>query len=235
MSRLRTRAVELVDRLAATAQDRRGSVQQIIGLPAMVLQLRRIAPAATRSVWVMQPDYSYDPEEPGLPLARAARERGVNPQLITRPTTVDTHPLLCSIYPSTLLGPAFLRALVIDGRQVMVGGPDDADGQRTTWYTTVPDVVEEVIEFWLATQALCTPILPLGDQPPLSERQLEVARLMCLGEEDDAIARTLRLPLETVEDEVQAVLDELGARNRTEAALNMRGRGVNGGWRGAPV
>lgn len=229
MSDLRTRAVGLVELLAATAQERSGSVQRIVGLPAMVLQLRRIAPAATRSVWVMQPDYSYDPKEPGLPLARAVRERGVHPQLITSPSSVRTHPLLRSIYPSTLLGPTFLRALVIDGRQVMVGGPDDASGQRTTWYTTIPAVVEAVIDFWRATEALCTPILPLGQQPPLSERQLEVARLVCLGEDDESIARTLSVPLETVEDELQAVLDELGARDRTEAVLDMRGRGVNGG------
>jgi DNA-binding CsgD family transcriptional regulator len=176
----------------------------------------------------MQPDYGYDPEEPGIPLARAARLRGVHPLLITRPTSVHKHPLLSSFYPTTLLGPAFLRALVIDGRQVMVGGPEDASGQRVTWYTTLPQVVEAVIDFWEATESLCTPILSGGQEAPLTERQLEVARLLCLREEDDAIARALGVPLETVEHEVRSVLAELGARNRTEAILTMRGRGVNG-------
>lgn len=233
MSELRVRAAELVADLSATARQRGGAVQQLVGLPAMVLQMRRIAPAATQSVWVMQPDYAYDPEEPGIPLARAARLRGVHPLLITRPATVRTHPLLRSIYPTTLLGPAFLRAMVIDGRQVMVGGPDDATGRRTTWYTTIPEVVAGVIDLWDATASLCTPILPVGHEPPLTERQLEVARLVCLGEEDDAIALALRVPPEVVAAELQVVLDELGARNRTEAVLRMCGRGLGGGRQGA--
>ncbi len=56
---------------------------------------------------------------------------------------------------------------------------------------------------------------------------------MCVGEEDEAIARTLKSSLQTVEREVAAVLRHLGSRNRAEAALMMRGRGVNGGWQRA--
>jgi DNA-binding CsgD family transcriptional regulator len=224
VSELRTRADELVESLGSLADKRGGGVQRLTGLPAMVLQLRRIAPAATQSVWVMQPDYAYDPEEPGLPLARAARLRGVHPLLITRATTVQTHPLLPSIYPTALLGPAFLRALVIDRRQVMVGGPDDASGQRITWYTTRPDAVTAVVDLWEATASQCTTILPSGQEPPLDDRQLDVARLVCLGQEDDAIARTLGVTVEVVEAEVETVLTELGVRTRAEAVLTMRGR-----------
>jgi DNA-binding CsgD family transcriptional regulator len=232
---LRTQAADLLDKLVITARERAGAVQRLVGLDAVVLQLRRIAPAATRSVWVMQPEYAYDPEEPGVALGRHARLRGVEPRLITRPTTVRTHPLLRSIYPTTLLGPAFLRAMVIDGRQAMVGGPDDAWGQRTSYYTTIPHVVDAVSDLWHATEPLCRPILGPGEQPPLTERQLQVARRICLGEDDEAIALALQVPRETVEREVVAVLVELGVRNRTEAVLNMRGRGVNGGWPGAPA
>jgi DNA-binding CsgD family transcriptional regulator len=230
---LRTRVTHLLDDLATAARERGSAVQHLVGLDAVVLQMRRIAPAATRSVWVMQPEYAYDPEEPGVVLARGARLRGVEPQLITRPITVRTHPLLPSIYPSARLGPTFLRAMVIDGRQAMVGGPDDAAGQRTSWYTTIPHLVQSVTDLWRATEPLCRPILPPGEEPPLTERQLEVARRICVGEDDDAIAEALRVPVETVEREVRNVLDELGARSRTEAVLIMRGRGVNGGWRNA--
>jgi DNA-binding CsgD family transcriptional regulator len=228
---LRARSASLVTRLATLAHERAGAVQHLVGLPALVLQLRRIAPAATDSARVMQPQYAYDPEEPGVALTRAARLRGVETKLITRPATVDTHPLLSSIFPTTLLGPVFLRALIIDGRQLIVGGPDDASGRRTSWYTTVPDVVEEVTGLWEDTVGQCRPILEPGEQPPLTDRQLQVAQLLCVGEDHGAIARTLRTSAETVQREVRAILDHLGARNPTEATLVMRGRGVNGGWR----
>jgi DNA-binding CsgD family transcriptional regulator len=233
VARLRAESTELLERVATTAGERPGAVHELVGLPAVVLQLRRIAPAATRSVRVMQPQYAYDPEEPGVVLARAAAQRGVQTTLITRPATVQTHPLLSSIYPTTLLGPAFLRALVIDSRQAILGGPDRPSGQRTAWYTTAPEIVACVLEIWESTVQLSRPIIEPGVAPPLSERQLEVARLLCVGEEDPAIAERLSLSRAIVERDVQAILEEVGAQNRTEAVLNICGRGVNGGRRTA--
>jgi DNA-binding CsgD family transcriptional regulator len=227
---LRSRTADVLETLATTAAEGAGAVR-LVGLPALVLQLRRIAPAATRSARVLQPQYAYDPEDPGVTLTRTARIRGVETMLITSPATARTHPLLSSIFPSTLLGPVFLRALVIDGRQAIIGGPDDASGQRTSWYTTIPGVVEAVVEIWDATLPLCRPLLEPGTQPPLNERQLDVARLVCVGEDDATIAHLLGLPTRTVERDVQHILEGVGARSRTEGVLNMRGRGVNGGWK----
>ncbi len=226
---LRARSEEVVRTLASAAADRPASVQPLIGVQALVLQLKRIAPAATRYSWVLQPHYSYDPEEPGIPLTRAARLRGVETELVTLPSTVDTHPLLSSIFPTTLLGPVFLRGLVIDCRHAIVGGPGDATGRRVAWYTTSAQVVDSIVDLWRATVPLCEPILAPGQEPPLTERQLEVARLLCVGEKDQAIARALGLSPRTIEREVHAVLSALGAGSRTEAVLLMRGRGVNGG------
>ena len=226
---LRAQSAEVLDGLATVALDRPAAVQPLLGVEALVLQLRRIAPAASRSSWVLQPRYSYDPEDPGVALTRAARERGVETELITRPTTVETHPLLSSIFPATLLGPVFLRGLVVDGRHAIVGGPADANGRRVAWYTTIPSVVDAVVDLWQATVPLCRPILEPGEEPPLSERQLEVARLMAIGVKDHVIARTLLLSPRTVEREVARILAFLEAGSRTEAVLLMRGRGVNGG------
>jgi DNA-binding CsgD family transcriptional regulator len=226
---LRHQSDEVLRVLASVAGDNPKTIQPLLGVQALVGQLRRLAPAAARSSWVLQPEYSYDPEDPGVALTRSLRARGVETELITLPSTVATHPLLSSIFPNTLLGPVFLRSLVIDGRHAIVGGPPDAAGRRVAWYTTVPDVVDAVIDLWKATVPLCRPILEPGKRPPLSERQLEVARLMCVGEKDQTIARALGLSPRTVEREVHRILEALGASSRTEAVLLMRGRGVNGG------
>lgn len=234
VAELRRRSTEVAACLVALREERPGAVQHLVGLPALVLQLKRIAPAATRTSWVLQPQYSYDPEDPGVALTRSARARGVETELITLPATVHTHPLLSSIFPTTLLGPVFLRALVVDGRHAIVGAPDDAEGRRISCYTTATTVIEALIELWKSTVPLCRPILEPGQQPPLSERQLEVARLMCVGEKDKVIARLLGLSPRTVERDAHTILATLGAGSRTEAVLMMRGRGVNGGWRSGP-
>jgi DNA-binding CsgD family transcriptional regulator len=231
VSALRRQSAEVVRQLAERATADHPGLRPVVGAPALGLELVRIQPMARESSRVLQPEYGYDPEDPGVPLTRLARERGVETELVTRPSTVATHPLLSSIFPRTLLGPCFLRALVVDGRQAIVGGADDADGKRVSWVTDIPELVDAVNDLWHATEPLCTPILAEGESPPLNERQLEVARLICLGEKDDAIARMLSVSVRTVEREVSTVLSFLEARSRAEAVLAMRGRGVNGGLR----
>ena len=228
---LRTRSDAVRDLLDRAARgDGSGDPRLVVGLSGMVEELQRLEPSAERSAWVMQPRYFYDPDEPGVELSRAAQARGVQTQLVVPPSTVQTHPLLPSIFPTTRLAPVFIRAMVVDEQRMLVGGRDTADGQRTSWYTTRPEIVAAMLDLWQRTLALSTPILPPGTEPPLSRRQLEVARLVAVGEKDVSIARVLELSPRTVEREVRAVLDELGARSRAEAVLLMGGRGVNGGW-----
>ena len=235
VSALRNRSVEVLEHLAAIAGERPNTVQPLLGVQALVHQLKRIAPAATRSSWVLQPEYSYDPEDPGVALTRTARARGVETELITLPATLDTHPLLSSIFPGTMLGPVFLRGLVVDRRHAIVGGPPDASGRRVAWYSTIPSVVDALTDVWQATLPLCRPILAPGENPPLSDRQVEVARMVCVGMKDHMIARSLGVSPRTVERDVARILEVLGAGSRTRAVLMMRGRGVNGGWMRDPA
>jgi DNA-binding CsgD family transcriptional regulator len=231
VTRLREQADAVRSLLTREARDHAGDdLRRLVGLQELVTELRRMAPLAQSQVWVMQPRYFYDPEDPGVALARRARLRGVETSLLTRPVTLRTHPLLSSIYPSTRLGPVFLRAMVVDEAQLLVEGPDTADGERSSWSTSRPAVVRAVIDHWHASLALAEPILPPGAEPPLTERQLEVCRLLAVGEKDQVIARTLGTSARTVERDVRSILSELGASSRTEAVLLMGGRGVNGGW-----
>ena len=227
--RLRTASRDLVaavEQLGASPGDK---VRHLVGLPAIICELRRVEQSAATSSWVLQPRYSYDPEDPGVELAEKARERGVDTELVTRPASVRTHPLLSSIFPRTWVGPCFVGAMVVDERVALIAGEEDLEGNRTSWVTELPDVVDAAVALWHATLEECRPILPPGARPPLTPRQLDVARMLCVGEKDKAIARLLSLSSRTVEREVAVVYAALGARSRTEAVLLMRGRGVNGG------
>jgi DNA-binding NarL/FixJ family response regulator len=61
----------------------------------------------------------------------------------------------------------------------------------------------------------------------LTERQIDVLRLLAEGKPNKEIARTLNLAEGTVRVHVNAVLKALSARNRTEAALAARSAGLS--------
>ena len=195
-----------------------------VGLAEIAACLTRLEPSAQRTVWNMQPRLQYDPHDPGPTLSGASQRRGVETILITRPATLLANPLLPSLYPSTRTGPVFLRALVIDEGRVLVEGLDTADGEPTAWLTDRMDFVVPVLEIWERTRAMSSPVLGPGESPGLSKRQVEVARLLATGAKDQAIARQLDMSARTVERDVRAILEELGARSRTEAVLAMSGR-----------
>ncbi len=58
----------------------------------------------------------------------------------------------------------------------------------------------------------------------LSVRQLEVLRLIEIGQTNKEIAKALGISVATVKLHVQSILNITGARNRTEAALRARGQ-----------
>jgi ATP/maltotriose-dependent transcriptional regulator MalT len=60
----------------------------------------------------------------------------------------------------------------------------------------------------------------------LSERELEVLRLLAAGEPNQEIAKKLHLALNTVKKHVTHIFDKLGAANRTEAAARARTLGL---------
>jgi LuxR family maltose regulon positive regulatory protein len=61
---------------------------------------------------------------------------------------------------------------------------------------------------------------------PLTERELEVLRLIAAGMSNQRIARDLVVALDTVKKHVTHVLGKLGATNRTEAAARARQLGL---------
>lgn len=61
---------------------------------------------------------------------------------------------------------------------------------------------------------------------PLSDREREVLRLLAAGRKNREIAEQLHLAEGTVKNYVSAILQKLGARDRTEAALLARERGL---------
>ena len=67
---------------------------------------------------------------------------------------------------------------------------------------------------------------PPGLAEPLTDRELEVLRLLAAGRSNQRIAHELVVALDTVKKHVTHVLGKLGAANRTEAAARARQLGL---------
>jgi LuxR family transcriptional regulator, maltose regulon positive regulatory protein len=67
---------------------------------------------------------------------------------------------------------------------------------------------------------------PPGMLEPLTDRELEVLRLIAMGKSNQRIAHDLVVALETVKTHVTHILGKLGAANRTEAAARARQLGL---------
>ena len=74
---------------------------------------------------------------------------------------------------------------------------------------------------------------PAGEQAanhalaePLSERELEILRLVAAGDSNREIANQLFIAEGTVKNHISNILGKLGVRDRTQAALKARAVGV---------
>jgi LuxR family maltose regulon positive regulatory protein len=69
-------------------------------------------------------------------------------------------------------------------------------------------------------------VTPPGLVEPLTDREMEVLRLLAAGRSNQRIARDLFVTLDTVKKHVTHILGKLGAANRTEAAARARQLGL---------
>ena len=69
-------------------------------------------------------------------------------------------------------------------------------------------------------------LFPLESGEQLSERELEVLRLMARGASNQEIAEQLVITVGTVKSHINHILGKLEAHNRTEAVARARGLGL---------
>ena len=88
-----------------------------------------------------------------------------------------------------------------------------------------PSIAGKVI----AEFARLSPYLPPQTQPlvePLSERELDILRLLSQGASNKEIADDLVITVGTVKNHVTSILAKLGVRDRTQAALKAKELGI---------
>jgi DNA-binding CsgD family transcriptional regulator len=178
-----------------------------------------------RSALSLHPSPTFDPEDNAYEMAERSRHRGVTLRMITPPRSLRFNPLLTSVAVGLRLGPVGVKCILLDGQAAVVAGPDTEEGDTTAWIATSGEPLDLALRLWDASLASSRPALPEGASPPLDARQVQVARGVCLGATDAAIARQLGISERTVAREVATILRVTGAGSRAEAVLNMLGRG----------
>jgi DNA-binding NarL/FixJ family response regulator len=148
------------------------------------------------------------PRLSGLEVLRRLAQADRLPPTIVLTTFGDDAAVLEAIRSGArgyLLKDVSLKELVDAIRVVAEGG------------TAVRPVVSERIVRGVAE---ANPAFPRMDPPdPLTEREVEVLRLMTGGYSNREIARALRVAEGTVKNHVSSILSKLGVRDRTRAVL----------------
>ena len=92
-----------------------------------------------------------------------------------------------------------------------------------------PSVAAKVVAEFKRLSAMPGPAAPLAAQPlaePLSERELEVLRLVAKGESNKEIAAALFIAEGTAKNHLTNILGKLGVTDRTQAALKGKELGL---------
>ncbi|WP_323095469.1 helix-turn-helix transcriptional regulator [Intrasporangium sp. YIM S08009] len=193
------------------------------GVDQIAQGLAAIEPRTRRTVESVQPTSMFNPNDRTQTLDEASVSRGVTMRLVGSERAFAMNPMLVAVHPQARVGPTVARFILIDRSAAVVGGPPDPRGFPTAWLATREDMVHRVRDLWERTWARATPVVPPGEQPPFSRRQYEVARRLALGAKDQAIARELGVSVRTVATDIAALVAALGARNRVEVVLILRG------------
>jgi DNA-binding CsgD family transcriptional regulator len=208
------------------SRDRLGRVAPFaVGAGQILAALDGLERRTRRSVWNMQPGLRYAPSASTAELDARSRRRGVEIRFLADGRSESVHPLLQSVeHGRARITAANIRVLVVDEEIVVCEGPHTRSGDVTAWQVHDPDLRERVLDLWRVCWNTARPAaLPIGADRLLDDRELEVARLMCLGHTDKHIARELELSTRSIQRDVGSVLAHVGAQSRSEAVARILG------------
>lgn len=118
----------------------------------------------------------------------------------------ETAPVIIML--TTFHEPVIVRCAVSAGVKAFLGKETEPGQLATT--------IDDLLSGRRAT------IVPSSEVPPLSDRELDVLRMLARGESAKSIAKLLSLSPETVKDHIASVYAKLDVRDRVSAVVKAR-------------
>ncbi len=140
-------------------------------------------------------------------------------ELVVTGQALVRNPLLASLAPGVHTGPVPGALAVFDGVYCLMEGLHTPQGHPTAWISHDPGIAGLAQTTWQRVKAQSRP----AEQPMLTERQVQVAAQLVLGETTRVIARHLGYSERTVERDVEVVTLFVGANSRTAAIARLLG------------
>ncbi|MBM6398897.1 helix-turn-helix transcriptional regulator [Phycicoccus sonneratiae] len=215
-----TALVDTVERLAA----RDDPALTSLGDPRHLGEiLEWLEARTTTSVWNMQRSTQLSLTRSVWEIDRRTRARGIEERSVVPRRAALASPLWTTVEPSLRVAPVVVPVIVSDRSYAMVQGPIGVHQMPTPYGTEDPDVVALACAAFLEVWDAALPWPEAGLLPPLPDRRFRVAALLMDGNTDREIAAELGVGERTVSAEVRAIIDWLGARNRTHAVAMLVG------------
>ncbi|MFR9780574.1 helix-turn-helix transcriptional regulator [Micromonospora sp. MS34] len=187
------------------------------GLSAITDRLPVLERATGSVLHNLQRRTDFDPLRRERSLNRRTRSRKIRGHMITQPA--DHLSLIAACHPDTWVAPVPMTGLAIDERLALFAGPLSAHGQPTAWLCSDQDLVTTFCDIWEETKRRAVPVHDAPGVVPLSERQVDVAALLCRGAKDATIARLLGVSRRTVTSDIGRIMDAFGVSTRWEAGM----------------
>jgi DNA-binding CsgD family transcriptional regulator len=182
--------------------------------------LVRMVRSMTVSMWNMQRHHNITDHREDAPRDASLRAKGVELRFILPRRVAELRSPLASSFEAGLrLAPVAHPLMVCDRRWIVVG---DATGE-TVWTSNDPAVVEQAARFYEERWRTAEPAVPPGEEPPFTERMVDIALLLVDGSTDREIARALGVSERTVSADVREMSGRLGARSRAHAIALISG------------
>ncbi|MBI2954944.1 MAG: response regulator transcription factor [Chloroflexi bacterium] len=168
--------------------------------------------AALDQVQKLRPDVAVLdcqlPEIPGTEVAAEIRRRGLATRVLALSAYRDEK------YVRGMMKAGAVGYLLKDEAPKVIAAAVQAAARGESWFS--PEVAARVAA-WQRGE--------LSEQPDLTERELEVLRLVAKGKANKEIAYALNVTERTIEFHVGNILSKLGVASRVEAAIWLKDRG----------
>ncbi len=186
---------------------------------------RKLEARTRRSFWNAQRRPRFNSRAVSWDLDERSRARGIEMCFVVSRVALDEHPLLTSLYPYVRVGPVPGPLLVVDDCVALFAGPPAMSGANTILMATHGEVLASAFALRDAIDAASVPAIGAGEDPPVAEREVLVARYLCLGMTDVAIGHKLGISPRTVERAMAHLATYLGATCRADLVARVTGEG----------